>query len=719
MKTQSLNGIWKYRVGHGAWEDRYVPFSALAVGHSECKREFDLEQSAERVLLRFDGLNYEGKATLNGVTVCEKMVAYSEYTFDVTGIVKEKGNILAVELEDLSPAFGPSAGWENFGGITRNVTLIYKAKHYIEDVFFTSKLKNSYTDAEYSVQITPNEDFDGEYRTTLSFDGEVVDSCIGSDIERELKNVALWSPEHPNLYRLEVEMIESGEVIDRYTCAVGFREFKCSRHRFVLNGKEIFLRGVCKHEMYGNFGHTVPDELIEKDLRMIKETGCNYVRLVHYPHAKKTLEIADRLGLMVSEEPGLWWADTTNPEVCEGSLEALRRTILRDRNHASIVFWLCFNECKFTEQFLIDSARTCRECDPTRLVSGANCMSDEDTLKYYNLCGFDFYTMHPYASSPAKGVRSASVLHDKPLIFTEWGGYYIYCQPLLFSEFIHRYYDLYLANSDAGALAGACFWYWAEIRDFHRPGLACADGVLKEALVDKDRNPTPLYKPFCDAWRDAECGKGSGGMYGDYVDLYEFRAHSSLKGLKPAVCLSAGDYGAVLKKIRDSITQTPSHNRSRRLILGPVLQKEEVKGISLTPYALTDEDPIVFEASTETDKITLIGMVSLSNKGYPLGGAYGEDAARVKVIFDDGSAESFDIRNGIELTTAFSSHLSSMIDPRADRAERFAELSYDKNVENFVINRLELPLSEKKTVKRVEITSSGNGYALLVYGVYL
>ena len=98
----------------------------------------------------------------------------------------------------------------------------------------------------------------------------------------------------------------------------------------------------------------VLDEM-ETDMRMIKEMGCNFVRLVHYPHNKRILDIADRLGLMVSEEPGLWWSDTSLSEVAGGSTEVLRRTILRDRNHPCIVFWLCFNECEFTEEFLTSS----------------------------------------------------------------------------------------------------------------------------------------------------------------------------------------------------------------------------------------------------------------------------------------------------------------------------------------------------------------------------
>ena len=245
---------------------------------------------------------------------------------------------------------------------------------------------------------------------------------------------------------------------------------------FLPNGKPLFLKGVCKHEMIGDSGHVVSYEQIEEDMKMIKSTGSNFVRLVHYPHCKATLDITDKLGLMVFEEPGLWWSDTANEEVANGSLEVLKRTIFRDRNHPSIVFRLSFNECQFTEQFLIDSANVCHKYDPTRLVSGANCMSDEDTLIYFNRCGFDFYTMHPYSATFDRSKKSAQILYDKPLVFTEWGGYFVFDNPAYFRECIQKMAKLYRANSDSGALAGAFLWCRADVNDFNR-------GVYRDSVV--------------------------------------------------------------------------------------------------------------------------------------------------------------------------------------------------------------------------------------------
>lgn len=158
------------------------------------------------------------------------------------------------------------------------------------------------------------------------------------------------------------------------------------------------------------------------DMKKIKDLGVNFVRLVHYPHNKKIIEIADELGLLVTCEPGLWWSDMTNQEICKGSLDILKNVIIRDRSHVSVAFWLSFNECRFTKEFIMDSARVARENDHTRLISGATCMNLEMTKENFKKYGFDFYTMHPYTTKVDIYHQFADVLDDMPLIFTEWGG---------------------------------------------------------------------------------------------------------------------------------------------------------------------------------------------------------------------------------------------------------------------------------------------------------
>jgi beta-glucuronidase len=244
---------------------------------------------------------------LNGVTLGE-MLPYSEYQFDVTEILKQKGNTLTVVLEDINREFGPSNGWENYGGIIRDVYIELRDKNYIENVFFKSRLCDRYSNADISVDISAKCPSDACFQIELLLDGESVFSYTqksGETVTARVNGVRLWSPDAPNLYLLKVSLVYGDEICDVYTSSVGFREFSCDRHRFILNGKHLFLKGVCKHEMVGDSGHCPSIAEMENDMRMIKEMGCNFVRLVHYPHNKRILDIADKLGLMVSEEPGL------------------------------------------------------------------------------------------------------------------------------------------------------------------------------------------------------------------------------------------------------------------------------------------------------------------------------------------------------------------------------------------------------------------------------
>jgi len=712
MKTVSLNGNWKYRVGFGDFADISVPFSRLPVGRSECVKTFDIPELSDKIFLKFDGITYYAEVTLNGVALGE-MLPYSEYEFDVTGIVKQKGNTLAVVLEDINREFGPSNGWENFGGIIRDVYLELRGKNYIDNVFFKSTLCDNYANADISVDISAKCPSDARFKIELFSDGELISSYTqkaGDAVTERVNGVKLWSPDTPKLYSLEVSLVCGGEVCDVYTASVGFREFSCDRHRFILNGKHLFLKGVCKHEMVGDSGHSPTFAEMESDMRMIKEMGCNFVRLVHYPHNKKILEIADRLGLMVSEEPGLWWSDTSLPLVANGSLEVLKRTILRDRNHPSIMFWLCFNECEFTEKFLADSAAVCRKYDPTRLVSGANCMTNEETLYHYNKCGFDFYTMHPYYETFKRAETSAEILHDKPLLFTEWGGYHVYDNPHLLLDFMSNMKRLYDANSDDGALAGAVFWYFAEVNDYNRGRPACVDGALKEALVDKYRRPTLIFDAFCEGLK----------LFDENADVCEkndfwFNEAEAFADLSDYTKLDPPEDDRFFELVPKIDVNAKHRFRARQIKTGPIF--ESGAPINKIPAAVSAGKSIIFKLGRRAETVSVIGLTSMTS-GYPIGGAYGEEACRVSINYSSGREETLSLKNGEHITTAFALKGSSMIDPIAARSGRFAMFGYDKNFEIYVVNRLDIPTAPTDAIESVSFTAENDKYSTLIYGVF-
>lgn len=712
MKSISLNGTWLYRIGNGADTQVTVPFSHLPVGRSECNRTFDLTETAMRYFLKFDGITYFATVYLNGKKLGD-MLPYCEYTFEITDVVRPQSNQLQVVLEDIDRAFGPSEGWENFGGIIRDVSLLLGNAYHLRDVFFKPTLCEGLQNANFEVAVTTDAPDSAQIEIVLRYGEKVLLSYmqgVKDTVCQHLEGVHLWSPDSPALYTLDVTLLCNGLPLDTYQSNVGFRELTHDRHRFLLNGKPLFLKGVCKHEMVADSGHCPTVEQMEQDLRIIKRMGCNFVRLVHYPHNKKILDLADRIGLMVSEEPGLWWSDTSVPEIAEGSKEVLRRTILRDRNHVCIAFWLCFNECRFTERYLIESAKVCRQYDPTRMVSGANCMSCEDTLVYYNKCGFDFYTMHPYAQTFDKAQRSAEILYDKPLLFTEWGGYFVYDNPHLVFDFLKEMHRLYLQNSDSGALAGAFIWFFAELYDFNRGEPACTDGVLHEGLVDQNRNPTLIYDAFCRGMRLFEEPKERKSAFW-FIPDKSYEPFDDCNNLLP----TPSEYPALLERMRAD-AQIKGCKRKRVIANGPRLVDQ--KTLSNTPFHLSKDHALTIAYKAKANTLTVIGLTSPIG-GYPLGGRYGEDICRLTVRYHDGSSQVLMLQNGVHVTTAYMINGSSRINPIAEKSARFATFGYDKNFEQYLLNRLDVKLQSNKTLIGVELTAENDAYAPLIYGLFV
>ena len=335
-------------------------------------------------------------------------------------------------------------------------------------------------------------------------------------------------------------------------------------------------------------------------------------------------------------------------------------------------------------------------------------MSNEDTLIHFNKCGFDFYTMHPYSPSFERAQKSAQMLYDKPLLFTEWGGHYVYDNPGYLRECIRKMAALYHQNSDEGALAGAFLWCWADYNDFNR-GAPCVRGELFEGIVTMDRRKHLCYDAFCEELARIE--------EPPEASEYAYTAFSAVSG-EALPCVS-GDVGfeRVLAEVTEEARALPFYAmRQRRIKVGPRLERPEIVGMSATPAVLSDGGKLVYDCGRVLGRLTFLGLTS-PRRGYPIGGTLGEEVAAVRIYTENGVQERT-LRNGREVTTAYATIASSRIDPVADLAPRFAEFSYDQNFEKYVINRLDIQTDAPVRVDRVEIESRAGGYQLLLYGVF-
>lgn len=711
-----LNGTWDYKIGAGEYRRQRVPFSALAVGKSECKRVFDKPISGERFFLIFEGITYSADVFLNDKHL-GNMRAYGEYKFEITDLILDKNNEVRVELEDINVQFGPSEGWENYGGIIRDVYVECTGKHVISDAFWHNEVDVCNKSAECTVEIESDCPDGTEYTCVLTdCCGNVVKEYVSKDKEISfgVENLKLWSCDEPNLYTLYVST-----PYDEISFKVGFKKFEKRGRVFYLNNERFFLFGVCRHDIYGGDGHTASYSRMLEDMKNIKAIGANFVRLVHYPHSKKIIEIADEIGLLVSEEPGLWWSDMKNPEIHKGSLEILKNVIVRDRNHVSIAFWLSFNECIFTNEFIRDSAMVARKYDPTRMVSGANCMSLEMTKENFKENGFDFYTMHPYTYDIGTYHEIAKVLDDMPLVFTEWGGTQTNDAPRFLKECIKNIVQLH--NDDA--LAGASYWEWAKIYEFCRGEEACFDGVLCESLVDFNGKPTLIYDTFKNAIEEfknpppPECKMKvyplalSEGEYVPFdinVAIDESKIDAAWEDMIAEATKPIEKFYYPFKAVRkikggNVLPQIPSE-------IGDL-------PVKLLGKPLAVNDTFEIKVGAKADELYFIGNVSMPN-AYPIHGEIGDMAAEYKIVYDDGSEETVQLRNGVDVTTACMLYGPSRINPVCPNAKRVFEFSYDFDFEQYIVNCMSVKTDGTKKIDKIVINSSEN-YNILLYGITL
>ena len=680
---QLLDGVWQYSLP-GDEEHavpREVPGSYRCVGDSVYRRCFRWDGGDGRWDLCFEGIAYEGTVFLNGVQL-GMMEPYSPYRFDVTAVLCAGDNQLEVRLQDVTAVFGPSMGWRNYSGIIRSVFLEQKPLLFIDDVFFHYTFTEAYREARCTVEVyIGGSDGKGKalVEAALSLEGQTLSAASAPAssavvLTLGLEAPQLWSPEHPVLYTLRV-VCRGPQGEDGYTCTVGFKDFQTKGDRLTLNGTPLFLMGVCRHELWEDEqGHTLSVEQMEQDMRMIKEMGANFVRLVHYPHDRRVLDMADRIGLLVSEEPGFWWSDVSDGELVRRGLEVLRRTIVRDRNHVSVAFWLSFNECVLTVDFLRAAVRLARQTDPTRLISGANCMDAEVTKRLFDEADCDFYTFHPYGADKdhvSCGVDSDNrwdrplqslenicrVLSGKPVIFTEWGGFFQFDEPRRLQDYFAELFRLADNAPGEPVLAGASYWIWADYYEANRAAPANVEGVTLEGLTDMRRNPRVGYRILREAIARRACPREP------YPGRVECCFLSAWEGtLLPVELPDAGsaEQKALWEAAKGRYIRYIHRRFSKEVTLkrGPELPEmlDRIGSLPIAlrkgpPLVITMDAPLSFSLNASAGGIFFVGQTSFIG-GYPHTGKQGDPVGEYVLEFADGTCQIIPLRNGWEVTAA-------------------------------------------------------------------
>ena len=400
------------------------------------KKSFDYQRKERtRLFVYFGAANYLADVYLNGQKIGRHEGGFTPFNFEITSLVREKDNFLIVKVDnkrrrDAVPTL--NTDWWNYGGLTRDVTLIEVSDTFIQDYFLQLK-RGSADEVAGWVKLSGG----GAGKTiTIEIPEARVKQTVTADAEGYAPiafkaRLNLWSPEQPKLYQVSVST-DTDSVKDW----IGFRSIETRGADILLNGKPIFLRGICIHEespLRG--GRAFSDDDARLLLTWAKELGCNFVRLAHYPHSEHMTRMADQMGIMVwSEIPVYWTILWDNAETFANARNQLAENITRDKNKVSVILWSVANETPVEEartKFLKGLIDHARELDPTRLLTAANerhyadpttQVIDDPLGEYLDVLGCNEYVGW-YDGLPEKADRLTwKVPANKPLIISEFGG---------------------------------------------------------------------------------------------------------------------------------------------------------------------------------------------------------------------------------------------------------------------------------------------------------
>ena len=444
--------------------------------------------AGKQVFIRFEGVQYAYEVYVNGKKGGEWSSSYNAASFNITDWVQPgKENTLAVRVSTRSKGyqFDINDCWA-LSGIFRDVTLFSTPDLYIDDYTVQTFLNN---DRSANIKIAvklqdEKKEISGSYLLKAilnSPDGKVVQekswvAQTENSAELTVNFPELWTAETPSLYSLALLLLKDGNEIQRVNQKVGIREIKIDGTVLKLNGKALKLRGVDHHDLVPETGRTLTRKQILDDMLLIKRANINFVRTSHYPSDRRMLDVCDSLGLYVMCEVPFGFGsgnlkDSTFQDILLRRAEA---TLLRDKNHPSVIIWSVGNENPMTPITEV-TGKFVKKADPTRPICypqiGAYFLENYSTIPDF----VDIYAPH---YRDAQWVGDFAKNTNRPVIMTE----YAHALGLAFGNMADIWKEMYRNES----FAGGAVWH------FHD------QGILRKA-----EKPVDTSQLAYDVWMDS------------------------------------------------------------------------------------------------------------------------------------------------------------------------------------------------------------------------
>lgn len=339
-------------------------------------KRFDLDEKllGKRITICFEGVEQAMYLWLNGQFVGYAEDSFTPSEFDLTPYMKERGNVLAVEVHKMSTAaFLEDQDFFRFFGIFRNVTLKAIPDVHVEDLWINPILNQDNVSGKLSVDVKVSAIRKQKLKACFILKDKADCSVVEKDFvlveEGEgytgqlnvgLPNVKPWDNHDPYLYRAFVEIVnESGEVVEIVPYNIGFRRIEIIDKVMHLNGKRLILVGVNRHEWSAKTGRCIGMEEMISDMNCIKKNNINAVRTCHYPDQIPWYYMCDEEGIYVMSETNLESHGSFQklgeiepscnvpgsiPQWKEAVIDRARSNYETFKNHTSILFWSLGNE---------------------------------------------------------------------------------------------------------------------------------------------------------------------------------------------------------------------------------------------------------------------------------------------------------------------------------------------------------------------------------------
>ncbi|WP_231505397.1 glycoside hydrolase family 2 protein [Paenibacillus massiliensis] len=416
--------------------------------------------------------------------------------------------------------------WFHYGGIIRPVEIQILPDISIEDMRITYDMTgDSSATVQVTLQLRSMSDTELDVPVSLYRNEELVHvenvhlPAMGIrdvNVEQVWSGLQRWNPDDPALYMVRA-VVGQDDKSDR----IGFRTVETRNKKIWLNGKELYLQGVNRHEEHPEWGFAFPNKLMTKELDIIQQMGCNTVRGSHYPQSEYWLDLLDERGFIFWSEIPIWGAafpaeDTGDLLFVERALTMMDEMIERDLHHPSILFWSVHNEIdtrsKQAYDLSIQMTELVRAKDQSRLVSYATMHPMTDIcLGLFDVIGINYYDGWYFGH--VKFEEMLDVFHqrckeygaeDTPVLMTEFGGAGVFgdsgWEPRLFSEdyqadLLSRSLRLFRSDSK---ISGTYVWQFADTRaqlQSHQPHFRDrARSFNNKGLLNEYRKPKLAYR---------------------------------------------------------------------------------------------------------------------------------------------------------------------------------------------------------------------------------